>query len=102
MPNTIIVTGVSSGFGALTSRALADAGHLVYAGIRSTTGHNAPADAAAYARDHEVALRTVELDVSADPSGLTVHDDAGLLLRRRLGLGEDRAEENQGRARQQW
>jgi NAD(P)-dependent dehydrogenase (short-subunit alcohol dehydrogenase family) len=35
MPKTIIVTGASSGFGALTSRALADAGHLVYAGIRA-------------------------------------------------------------------
>jgi NAD(P)-dependent dehydrogenase (short-subunit alcohol dehydrogenase family) len=70
MPKTIIVTGASSGFGALTSRALADAGHVVYAGIRGTTGHNAPAvaDARAYADKHDVDLRTVELDVSDQAS----------------------------------
>jgi NAD(P)-dependent dehydrogenase (short-subunit alcohol dehydrogenase family) len=83
MPKTIIVTGASSGFGALTSRALADAGHVVYAGIRATTGHNAPAvaDAAAYARHHGVALRTVELDVSdqasVDAAVRTVTEQAG-------------------------
>ncbi len=32
----IVVTGASSGFGAMTVRALADAGHSVYAGMRST------------------------------------------------------------------
>ena len=33
----IIVTGASSGFGAMTVRALADAGHNVYAGMRDIT-----------------------------------------------------------------
>ncbi|MFE6171345.1 SDR family oxidoreductase [Streptomyces sp. NPDC056464] len=70
MPYVVLVTGASSGFGALTARALADAGHAVYAGIRQTTGRNAPAvaDARSYADEHGVALRTVELDVSAQES----------------------------------
>lgn len=70
MPYVALVTGASSGFGALTARALADAGHTVYAGIRQTTGRNAPAvaDAHAYAQQHGVALRTVELDVSSEES----------------------------------
>jgi NADP-dependent 3-hydroxy acid dehydrogenase YdfG len=70
MASTIIVTGASSGFGAMTVRALADAGHLVYAGIRDTGGRNKPAvaDAAGYARANSVQLRTIELDVSDQQS----------------------------------
>ncbi|WP_369274967.1 SDR family oxidoreductase [Streptomyces sp. R11] len=70
MPYVVLVTGASSGFGALTARALADAGHTVYAGMRQTTGRNAPAvaDAQAYADQHGVALRAVELDVSGQES----------------------------------
>ncbi|MGW6737035.1 SDR family oxidoreductase [Streptomyces sp. NPDC055013] len=70
MPHVVLVTGASSGFGALTARALADAGHTVYAGMRQTTGRNAPAvaDAQAYADQHGVALRAVELDVSGQQS----------------------------------
>jgi NAD(P)-dependent dehydrogenase (short-subunit alcohol dehydrogenase family) len=66
----IVVTGASSGFGLLTARALAHAGHTVYASMRETEGRNAPqvAEVAAYAQEHGVDLRTVELDVSSDAS----------------------------------
>ncbi|TAY89435.1 SDR family NAD(P)-dependent oxidoreductase [Rhizobium leguminosarum] len=66
----IVITGASSGFGALTARALAKAGHTVYAGMRATEGRNAPAvaDAAEFARENNVDLRSVELDVSSDSS----------------------------------
>ena len=66
----IVITGASSGFGALTARALAKAGHTVYAGIRETKGRNAAQveAAAAFAKENGVDLRTVELDVASDAS----------------------------------
>jgi NAD(P)-dependent dehydrogenase (short-subunit alcohol dehydrogenase family) len=70
MSQTIVITGASSGFGALSARALADAGHTVYAGMRDSAGRNAPQVAAAkkYAADNDVDLRTVELDIAAQDS----------------------------------
>jgi NAD(P)-dependent dehydrogenase (short-subunit alcohol dehydrogenase family) len=70
MKQIIVITGASSGFGELTARALADAGHIVYASMRETTGRNAAqvAEAARYAKEHGVDLRTVELDVASDAS----------------------------------
>ncbi|RKR85993.1 NADP-dependent 3-hydroxy acid dehydrogenase YdfG [Micromonospora pisi] len=70
MNKIVVISGASSGFGALTARALADAGHTVYAGIRDRTGRNAEAVAAAgrYTTEHGVDLRTVELDVSSETS----------------------------------
>jgi NAD(P)-dependent dehydrogenase (short-subunit alcohol dehydrogenase family) len=70
MSKTVIITGASSGFGALTARALGDAGHTVYAGMRDSAGRNAPQVAAAkqYAAEHDVDVRTVELDVSSQQS----------------------------------
>ncbi|VVJ21069.1 Dehydrogenases with different specificities (related to short-chain alcohol dehydrogenases) [Amycolatopsis camponoti] len=66
----IVVTGASSGIGALSARALARSGHTVYAGMRATGGRNAPQveAAVAFAREHGVDLRPVELDVSSQDS----------------------------------
>ncbi|MGY2704678.1 SDR family oxidoreductase [Nocardioides sp. HB32] len=85
MQKNIVVTGASSGFGAMTTRALADAGHRVYAGMRGTTARNAPAVAelAEYARAHGVDARAVEMDVSdqasVDAAVKEILEDAGRL-----------------------
>ncbi|CAA9446898.1 MAG: short chain oxidoreductase [uncultured Rubrobacteraceae bacterium] len=70
MSKVIIISGASSGFGAMTARELADAGHAVYAGMRDVGGRNqkAAADARGYASSNNVALRTVEMDVSDQDS----------------------------------
>jgi NAD(P)-dependent dehydrogenase (short-subunit alcohol dehydrogenase family) len=66
----IAITGASSGFGALTARALAKAGHTVYASMRETAGRNAPqvAAVAAFSKENGVELKAVELDVASDAS----------------------------------
>ncbi len=70
MKYVIVITGASSGFGALGARALARAGHTVYASMRDTAGRNAQsvAEANQYAKKHGVDLRTVELDVGSQAS----------------------------------
>ncbi len=70
MKQVIVITGASSGFGALAARALAHAGHTVYASMRETLGRNAPqvAEVARYAAEHGLDLRTVELDVAGNDS----------------------------------
>ncbi|WP_243766319.1 SDR family NAD(P)-dependent oxidoreductase [Streptomyces sp. GC420] len=64
-PNVVMVTGASSGFGNLTARALAQAGHIVYAGMRATTTRNVSAVAALaqVAKDRGVRMAAVEMDV---------------------------------------
>jgi NAD(P)-dependent dehydrogenase (short-subunit alcohol dehydrogenase family) len=70
MKQIVVITGASSGFGALAARALAHAGHTVYASMRETTGRNATQveAVAKYAAEHKVDLRTVELDVASEAS----------------------------------
>ena len=70
MKKVIVITGASSGFGALTARALAKAGHIVYASMRETKGRNAPQvkEIERYATEHSVDLRPIELDVSSQES----------------------------------
>jgi len=70
MKKIIIITGASSGFGALTARALAKTGHTVYASMRETKGRNAPQveEAKKFAKDNDVDLRAIELDVSSQES----------------------------------
>jgi NAD(P)-dependent dehydrogenase (short-subunit alcohol dehydrogenase family) len=70
MKQVIVITGASSGFGRLTANALAKAGHIVYASMRETTGRNAAvvADVEKFARDNQVDLRALELDVGSQAS----------------------------------
>jgi NAD(P)-dependent dehydrogenase (short-subunit alcohol dehydrogenase family) len=70
MKNIIVVTGASSGFGLMAAQKLAQAGHVVYAGMRETQGRNAPQVAAVqkFSRDQKVELRPIEMDVSSQSS----------------------------------
>ena len=70
MKKVILITGASSGFGALTARALAHAGHTVYATMRETEGRNKPQVEAVkrYAAENKVDLRAIELEVASDKS----------------------------------
>jgi len=76
MSHTILVTGASSGFGLMTARALAKAGHVVYASMRDTAGRNATrvAEVAQWAANNDADLRTVELDVQSEASAANAID----------------------------
>jgi NAD(P)-dependent dehydrogenase (short-subunit alcohol dehydrogenase family) len=67
MKNIVVVTGESSGFGALNSRALPHAGHTIYASVLETTSRNEHQvkEVEEYAIEHHVDLRAIELDVSS-------------------------------------
>ena len=85
MKNIIVITGASSGFGALAARALAQKGHIVYASMRETTGRNAPQvkEVEKYASAHGVDLHVIELNVlsqiSTDAAIKTIISEHGRL-----------------------
>lgn len=66
----IVITGASSGFGNLTARALAAAGHTVYAGMRATASRNAPAvqALAELSKTQGLDVRGIEMDVQDQDS----------------------------------
>jgi NAD(P)-dependent dehydrogenase (short-subunit alcohol dehydrogenase family) len=70
MENVILVTGASTGIGHLTARALAAAGHTVYASMRDIARRNAARVRElrdwSFAQGHD--LRAVELDVLSQAS----------------------------------
>lgn len=68
--STVLITGTSTGFGHLTARALAAAGHTVFATMRNSAKQNA--DRAAALRDYAASvagsITVLDLDVTDDAS----------------------------------
>ena len=78
--STILVTGAATGIGNLTARALARAGHTVYASMRDPHDHNTEnaQQLQQLATDENINLRVVELDVQSDQSA---HDAVASILK---------------------
>ena len=70
MKEVILITGASSGFGALTARALAAAGHTVYASMQDLGGKNANKrkELDQFAKERALDLHAIELDVTSEKS----------------------------------
>ncbi|MGM4902780.1 SDR family oxidoreductase [Tardiphaga sp. 866_E4_N2_1] len=70
MRKIIIVTGASNGIGKQTCKHLALAGHAVYASMGDTKGRNAghAAHLDSFARQNNLQLRTIDIDVSSQTS----------------------------------
>ncbi|GHF37837.1 SDR family oxidoreductase [Streptomyces griseosporeus] len=85
MPSVVLITGAATGIGNLTARALAAAGHTVYASMRDLHGRNAgrARELLDLGRSEGQDIRVVELDVQSDSSAeaavATVLDEAGRL-----------------------
>jgi NAD(P)-dependent dehydrogenase (short-subunit alcohol dehydrogenase family) len=85
MTSVVLITGAATGIGNLTARALAAAGHTVYASMRDIHGRNSGRadELLELGRSEGQDIRVVELDVqsdsSADAAVATVLDEAGRL-----------------------
>lgn len=85
MSSVVLITGAATGIGNLTARALAAAGHTVYASMRHVRGRNAGQahDLLELGRREGFDLRAVELDVqsetSAEAAVTTILGEAGQL-----------------------
>ncbi len=83
--SVVLITGASTGIGNLAARALARAGHTVYASMRDPRGRNAGRASALLelGQGEHLDLRVVELDVlsqdSANTAVATVTGEAGRL-----------------------
>jgi NAD(P)-dependent dehydrogenase (short-subunit alcohol dehydrogenase family) len=83
--SVVLITGAATGIGNLTARALAAAGHTVYASMRNIEGRNAghANDLLELGRRDSLDLRVVELDVqsesSAEAAVAAILDQAGRL-----------------------
>ncbi|MBP0458961.1 SDR family NAD(P)-dependent oxidoreductase [Streptomyces montanisoli] len=83
--STVLITGAATGIGNLTAKALARAGHRVYATMRAPEGRNAPRaqELRDLATTEGADIRVVELDVtsqeSADAAVREVTADGGEL-----------------------
>jgi len=81
--STVLITGAATGIGNLTAKALAQAGHHVYASMRDPEGRNAAhaAELRDLAAVERLDVHVIELDVtsqeSADDAVRAVLDDAG-------------------------
>ncbi|MEV7991260.1 SDR family NAD(P)-dependent oxidoreductase [Streptomyces sp. NPDC086077] len=85
MSSVVLITGAATGIGNLTARALAAAGHTVYASMRDVRGRNADRaeELLEFGRHEGQDIRVVELDVqseaSAEAAVATVIGEAGRL-----------------------
>lgn len=65
----ILITGASSGFGAMTAEALARSGHQVFATMRTLSGHDGvPAQKVVALAAEGLAIEAIELDVTRESS----------------------------------
>jgi NAD(P)-dependent dehydrogenase (short-subunit alcohol dehydrogenase family) len=83
VPKTILITGASSGFGAMTARVLAEAGHVVYAGMRDVAGSDR--EAAEALEEYAAASR---LTLTGAEEIFAIGDRVGEWHFQRLGLDD--------------